>query len=179
MGFSTASLELNMKIEKFIKLLFATVAAYLALLSLLLFLAYMGFVLPQIMIGNLFDNGYGVPKNHKFAFYWYQRATEKSIEGKYLLGAAYSEGTGVEVNYEKALPLIKESAEAGLLEAQMALGNLLSTSKHKKYSYIYYTMAVNQGSDEAKIQKVKLIGSMSKEEIAEAEKLFAEACCEF
>ena len=168
-----------MKTEKLIKLLFAVAAAYLALLSVLLFWAYMGFLLPQIATGNLFYNGYGIPKNHEFAFYWYQRAAENSIEGKYLLGTAYSEGIGVEVNYEKALPLIKESAEGGLLEAQLALGNLLSTSKHKKYSYIYYTMAVNQGSEEAKIQKAKLITSMSKEEVVQAEKLFAEACCEF
>lgn len=77
----------------------------------------------QIALADLYLAG-GVAKNPKQAAYWYARASERSAEAQWKLGALYQRGLGAPQNSEVAVAMYRKAAQAGLAGAQNSLGNM-------------------------------------------------------
>ena len=62
--------------------------------------AEQGHAYAQNNCGYLYENGYGVAKDAKKAFYWYEKAAEQGHVGAmYNLGGLYYDGRGSESNH--------------------------------------------------------------------------------
>ncbi len=77
----------------------------------------------QEKLAWIYDNGSGVRKSYKKAFYWYLKASKNGNPiVHYNLGLCYLLGKGVSKNAEKAFYWTQLSAEAGYNDAMLALG---------------------------------------------------------
>ena len=74
-------------------------------------------------IGWMYMNGCGVEEDPSQAFFWYNESANKQSDvGMYNLACCYRDGYGVEQDIEKAAEWYKKAAEAGYLDAMVALG---------------------------------------------------------
>lgn len=73
-------------------------------------------------LGRCYFKGEGVHVNYKKAFHWLSQSDDP--ESQFLLAQCYSKGWGVTKNLDEALTLYMKAAEAGLVEAYLALGEL-------------------------------------------------------
>ena len=81
-------------------------------------------------IGNLYENGMGVPKDFAQAAEWYRKAAEEGdAQSCYRLGVFYEKGTGVKQDTDKAIELYRQAAELGYENAKTALKRLESKAK--------------------------------------------------
>ncbi len=136
--------------------------------------AEQGAVMAQYKIALAYDTGAGVAQDFAEAAKWYEKSGSAPankagdglsvIESKCRLGAMYAEGIGVkqdhgqmakwwEISAPKLLSL-KEKAEGGDGEAQLALGNLLRPSmscrrQANAEAAKWYRMAAEQGVTDA------------------------------
>lgn len=75
------------------------------------------------VIGNMYREGEGVPKNPAEAAKWYAQAAQLGNRGaQFSLGSMYEEGEGVPRDVSRAARLYEASARQGMPEAQFALG---------------------------------------------------------
>lgn len=75
------------------------------------------------VLGNMYREGQGVPKDPRQAVKWYTQAAMRGNRGaQFSLGSMYEEGEGVPQNVAKATQLYEASARQGMPEAQFALG---------------------------------------------------------
>lgn len=63
-------------------------------------------------IGKMFVNGLGTEPNYLEGKMWLEKAKEKHIYAKYLLGVMYQRGLGIEVDLEKAIELYKDVSDS-------------------------------------------------------------------
>ncbi|MFZ6759897.1 hypothetical protein ACO0K9_22085 [Undibacterium sp. Ji50W] len=72
----------------------------------------------QLHLANMYEQGFGVPKDYKLAVFWYAAAAARgSPVAKYFLGLMHKDGLGIDQDVEQARSLIKESAELGFQNA--------------------------------------------------------------
>lgn len=77
------------------------------------------------LVGTLFENGDGVSRDDKEAFFWYERGAEQGDgDAMNRLGLLYAEGRGVRQDNEKAVEWLEKSADAGCRDAQASLAAL-------------------------------------------------------
>ena len=75
------------------------------------------------VLGTMYREGQGVPKNAAQAVSWYtQAATAGNRGAQYSLGSMVEYGEGTPKNLARAVQLYEASARQGMPEAQMALG---------------------------------------------------------
>jgi Sel1 repeat len=75
------------------------------------------------VLGNMYREGEGVPKNPSQAIKWYVPAAAAGNRGaQFSLGSMYEEGEGIAKDVAKAAQLYEASARQGMPEAQFALG---------------------------------------------------------
>jgi TPR repeat protein len=85
--------------------------------------ANLGHPRAMAVLGNMYREGEGVPKDPAQAVKWYSQAAMRGNRGaQFSLGSMYEEGEGVPKNVVKAAQLYDASARQGLPEAQFALG---------------------------------------------------------
>jgi TPR repeat protein len=85
--------------------------------------ANLGHPRAMAVLGNMYHDGEGVPKDLGQAVKWYTEAATRGNRGaQYSLGGMYEEGEGVPKNVPKAAQLYEASARQGMPEAQFALG---------------------------------------------------------
>ena len=71
-------------------------------------LAEQGNAYAQTLIGAMYNDGVGVPKNHKTAVKWWKLASVQGLaDAQYNLGAMYDKGKGVPQDYKIAVKLTK------------------------------------------------------------------------
>lgn len=81
-------------------------------------LAKKGNKFAQFGIGNMYDQGQGMPQNHKKAFNWYlQSAKQGMTSAQTNLSRLYAKGEGVERNYELCYVWANLAATSGLEQA--------------------------------------------------------------
>ncbi|MEO8894795.1 MAG: tetratricopeptide repeat protein [Rhizomicrobium sp.] len=85
--------------------------------------AKLGHPRAMAVIGNMYREGEGVPKNPAEAAKWYAQAAQLGNRGaQFSLGSMYEEGEGVPKDVARAAKLYEASARQGMPEAQFALG---------------------------------------------------------
>ena len=119
----------------------------------------------QVLLGDLYYQGIGVPANYSLAWTWYNRAAgHDNAEGQYKLGKMLWDGVGVPRNDDVAVEWYEKAAENGSMQARIDLGYiyrdgrrgiLASPTKALKY----FRMAADQGSDEALIAIEEMLAS--------------------
>ena len=78
-----------------------------------------------MLLGECYENGYGVEQDPKRAAELYARSSEGGYrDGICALGALYEKGLGVRRDRERALELYRQAAQQGSQEAKKALQRL-------------------------------------------------------
>jgi TPR repeat protein len=113
----------------------------------------------------------------KNAVVWFEKAADQGMApAQYALGQMYLNGEGVEQSVNKAVELYTHAANQGLLEAQADLGFLYATREDKVpqdflFAYKWLSLAAQKGDKIAKTDLVKLVATMTNDQIAEAKEL--------
>ncbi|HIJ43845.1 MAG TPA: hypothetical protein HPP75_07700 [Rhodospirillaceae bacterium] len=86
-------------------------------------LAEKGDTKAQVLLGDLFLKGQGVPHNYSMAWQWYQRAAlAGNAQAQFKLANMYRKGLGVPYYLSKAVEWYGRAAEQDYVEAQYMLG---------------------------------------------------------
>jgi hypothetical protein len=117
--------------------------------------AQMGDPRAMAMIGNMYHDGQGVPKNPAEAVKWYTQAAAGGNRGaQYSLGGMVEEGEGVPKNLARAAQLYEASARQGMPEAQFALGLSYElgegVARNRRTAIYWLDQAGKQGDGRAK-----------------------------
>jgi TPR repeat protein len=87
----------------------------------------------QIRMGEIRENGDGLPESEKGAYRWYEAALENgNILAYFKRGCMHLNGDGKYKNYKKGMEDIKKAAENGIPEAKLKLKELANKGKVKK-----------------------------------------------
>ena len=133
----------------------------------------------QYNLGWMYAVGEGVPEDDAKTFEWYTKAAEQGDAlGQLGVGRAYAEGEGVPEDKAKAVEWLTKSAEQGRADAQYILGGMYHFGEGVPASYVrahaWFSLAAAQGRDAYIQSKAMCEMEMSKEQIAEAQKLATE-----
>ncbi len=118
-------------------------------------LAEKGDTKAQILLGDLFFKGQGVPHNYSMAWQWYKRAAlAGNAQAQFKLGNMYRKGLGVPYYLSKAVEWYVLAAEQDHVEAQYMLGLIHSgrfggAFVNRGKAETWLGMAAEQGSQEA------------------------------
>lgn len=107
------------------------------------------------LFANNLRNGYGIAKNNKRAFEWYQKAANNEhLEAINQLAVFYSSGMGVAQNQRKAFELFKQASSLGNMDATANLAisyaRGLGTPVNKDESARLYLKVINSNDASAK-----------------------------
>ncbi len=110
--------------------------------------AEQGDALAQYNLGVMYGNGYGVPEDDAEAVRWYRLAAEQGYaEAQYNLGLMYANGEGVPEN---------------------------RVPENHVLAYMWFNLAAAQGNEVARGNKGTVEGRMTREQIAEAQRMSTE-----
>ena len=149
---------------------------YATALALFRPLAEQGNAFAQYNLGLMYNNGEGVPQDYAEAVRWYLLSTEQGNSGaQNNIGGMYYRGEGLPQNNAEALRWFRQSAEKGLVEAQYNLGVMYGNGRGVPQDYIlahmWWNLAAAQGNEEAVEARDIVAASMTREQIAEAQRL--------
>jgi len=69
-------------------------------------------------VAEVYENGWGVPRDYGKAYKWFQKATEEgNTDAMISLGRLHQQGLGVAQDYRKALEWFRKAADAGNTDA--------------------------------------------------------------
>ena len=110
---------------------------------------------------------------------WIQRAAEQGhAEAQLFLATLHIAGAGVDKNYKLALFYLQESASQGVAAAQAFLATEHIKGEHVTQDYVvahmWFNVAAANGYEEAREKRDLLVGLMTPEQIAEAQRLARE-----
>ncbi len=133
----------------------------------------------QYVLGSMYFEGRGVPQVYSEAFKWFSLAAKQGdAAAQNSLANMYVDGKGVPKDYSKALKWVRMAAEQGNAVAQNGLGKLYSNghgvAKNYVQAHMWYNLAAAQGHEAAKKSRRLAEKLMSREQIAEAQRLAAE-----
>src|SRR5262249_4126514 len=96
-----------------------------------------------------------------------------------ILAAFYYEGDGVPRDFTRALRWYQEAADQGSSRAQVSLGGLYAAGegvpKDFVIAYVWFNLAAAQGNGQAKESRDTLEKQMTREQVAEAQRLSSES----
>ena len=106
--------------------------------------------LSQFCLGNCYEDGVGVPKDHAKAMEWYERAARQQIpEAQYRLGWLYRNGWDVKRDDKKSVEWLEKVAYGGVVDAQYLLGwmfrNASGVEKDVQQAEKWMRLASEQG----------------------------------
>ncbi|MBA4503536.1 tetratricopeptide repeat protein [Marinobacterium marinum] len=83
----------------------------------------------QNRIGEMYEFGYGTPRDSDKALEWYRKAAEQNVVAAWHnIGRSYNFGTGVTQDYAEAEQWYRKAAEQGYMESMFFLGTLYSNA---------------------------------------------------
>ena len=132
--------------------------------------------LAQNNLGFCYANGQGVRKDEVEAVKWYRRAVEQNEAlAQYNLGCCYAFGQGVAKDDVEAVKWWRKAAEQNHPGAQFNLGhyyyNGRGVAKDYVEAYKWWLVSAGQGNDDASKSVTIVEHRMTKEQIAEGQKL--------
>jgi TPR repeat protein len=133
----------------------------------------------QSILGWLYLNGFGVPKDWVTAAGWYRKAAEQGAdEAQTNLGDMYRNGLGVPVDPVTAIQWFRKAAEKGDFMAQAKLGEMYRAGegvpKDPVLAYMWFNLSSASGYDFSVKARDSLEQKMTSAQIAEAQKLTRE-----
>lgn len=133
----------------------------------------------QCRLGFMYREGQGVPKDFAEALKWYRKAADQGDDwAQANLGSMYAAGEGVPKDYATALEWFRKAADQGNYWGQRILGlgylNGVGVPQDYVLAHMWFTLAVASGSEEAKKQRDQAAKKMTREQIAEAQRLAQE-----
>ena len=91
----------------------------------------------QFYLGEMYDNGHGVPQDYREARRWYRLAAAKGhADAQFNLGVMYDNGHGVPQDYKEAVRWYRLAAEQGDVQAQFVLGLMYDNGTGVAQDYI-------------------------------------------
>ena len=122
---------------------------YPAALRLLRPLAEHGDSTAPLNLGQMYDNGLGVPQDYVEAVKWYSRAADQGdTEAQALLGTMYARGLGVSRDFEAAVKWFRQSADRGYPGGLEGLGIMYEygrgVSMDNVQAYKWYSLAADR-----------------------------------
>ena len=141
--------------------------------------AEQGNVSAQWMLGRMYAKGEGVVENDAEAVKWYRKAAEQGLEiAQFNLARTYDTGQGVAEDDAEAVKWYRKAAEQGNVSAQWMLGHFYRDGEGVVQNYVFAHMWANlaraQGNEYAGEDIEYLVTVMTKEQIAEAQKMASE-----
>ena len=128
-----------------------------------------------------FENGFEAYERGDFsnAMRMFRLVAEQGIsEAQYNLGFIYDNGQGVPQNDKEAVKWYRKSAEQGYLDAQNNLGMMYMVGEgvpqDNIYAHAWFNIAASNGSDLGAGNRDKVVKEMTKDQIAEAQRLVRE-----
>jgi len=104
----------------------------------------------QKMLGDLYEQGRGVPKNLKLSADWREKSANRgNTEAQLMLGKMYLNGEGVTQDMDKAEGWLNRASVAGNSEAQFLLGKLYHAQKNPKMAGDWLARSASQGYEGA------------------------------
>ncbi len=131
----------------------------------------------QYELGRAFFSGaLGVAKDEAEAVKWFRKAAEQNVaDAQYNLGVCYANGQGVTEDDAEAVKWFRKAAEQNLADAQYNLGVCYDSgegvAKDEVEAYKWWLLAAGQGNDDAKYNMTIVENKMSREQIAEGQRL--------
>lgn len=142
-------------------------------------LAEQGDPVAQRYLGFMYFNGEGVPENARRAVFWYRKAAEQGdADVQFNLGLMYANGDGIPEDDRQAVFWWRKAAEQGDAAAQLNLGAMYADGegvpKDDVQAYVWFNLAAAQGIEKAEQARALIRQSMTRIQIAEAQKLSRE-----
>ena len=139
-------------------------------------LAEKGHADAQYSLGYMHFFGRGAPMDNAEAAAWYRRAAEQGqAEAQPMLGYMYYFGDSVPQDYAEAATWFRGVAEQGHAGAQFKLGYMhykgLGVPQDYVSAYFWFNLASGQGDEEARALLNILEEEMTRDQVAEAQKL--------
>jgi len=133
----------------------------------------------QYFLGFMYANGDGVPEDDTEAVRWYRLAAEQGrAAAQYEVGYMYANGDGVPEDDTEAAHWYRLAAEQGNGMAQIQLGLMYEDGKgvpeDSVLAYMWYNLAAAQATFGGAEGKDRLEQQMTREQIAEAQRLSRE-----
>ncbi|MBI5773624.1 MAG: SEL1-like repeat protein [Verrucomicrobia bacterium] len=133
----------------------------------------------QYNLGVCYVNGEGVAKDYVEAVKWYRKAAEQNnAEAQNNLGGCYAKGRGVAKDEVEAVKWWRKAAEQNLASAQYNLGVCYAfgegVAKDYVEGYKWFLLAAAQGDEGAKKNMAVSENRLTREQIAEGQKLARE-----
>ena len=111
------------------------------LLNLWVPLALRGHAGAQYILGRMYKEGKGAPRDNEKAHRWFLMAAEQgNPEAQFYIGQMYTKGCGVEHNDIKAAHWLRHAAESGNVRGQCYLSRLYARGMGVPRSYVYAYM---------------------------------------
>ncbi len=141
--------------------------------------AEQGNAVAQFNLGGAYGDGEGVPKDEVEAVKWYRKAAEQGLaDAQSNLGCAYYFGQGVPKDYVEGVKWFRKAAEQGNADAQfnvgVAYGKGEGVPKDYVQAYFWFNLAAAGNLEEAARIRSLLEPEMTREQIAEAQRLSAQ-----
>ena len=126
----------------------------------------------------MYANGLGVPKEHAEAVNWYRRAADQGYaSAQSNLGLMYAKGEGVPKDDAEAVKWYRSAAEQGNATAQFNLSGMYLRGEGVPQNYVvaysWASIAAASGASDAHTRRDSLAQKMTREQIAEAQRLAA------
>lgn len=149
---------------------------YAAALKELQPLASKGDAAAQFQLGEMYDQGTGVPLDEKIAVSWYRKAAVQGYaKAQNMLGIMYENRAGVPLDYKKAMSWYRKAAEQGAPDAQSSLGAMYATGLGVKVNMVqalkWFILAASTGYEIGQVNVKEVEPLMSKKQVEQARAL--------
>jgi TPR repeat protein len=141
--------------------------------------AEQGYARAQFNLGLMYRKGRGVGEDDAEAVKWYRKAAEEGDEkAQFELGMMYGIGEGVPQDYAEAVKWLRLAADHGHADAQSNLGGMYynghGVDQSDVLAHMWWKLAEAQGHEKARKSLSFLVKLMTKEQIAEAQRMARE-----
>ena len=142
-------------------------------------LAEQGDAIAQYNLGLMSASGRGVPEDDVEAVRWFRLAAEQGLApAQYGLGFMYETGEGVSEDDVEAVRWYRLAADQGYATAQYNLGNRYANGEgvpeDDLLAYMWWNLAAAQGNETAQSNKAQAESRMTRDQIAEAQRMSTE-----
>jgi uncharacterized protein len=142
-------------------------------------LADQGDTVAQTNLGVCYEHGRGVPRDYVAAAKWFRKAADQGDAiAQYNLGFLYDTGIGVARDFAEAAKWYVRGADQGDAVAQANLGAMYAQGqavpRDNVRAYMWSSLAAAQGDPDAVKNRNTVAKAMTRDQIAEAQRLARE-----